>query len=57
MIKVSTKNFAILPQYPFYDNWKVQNKSNHLIKYILPTEDLEDLNSITQNRDIIEEYL
>ncbi len=41
---------------PFYDNWKNQNKSNHLIQYILPTEDLEDLNLIRENYLEIENY-
>ncbi len=41
---------------PFYDNWKVHHKSNHLIQYVLPTEDLEDLNLIRENYLEIENY-
>ena len=41
---------------PFYNNWKVQNKKNHLIRYVLPTEDLEDLTIIRNNYLEIENY-
>ena len=34
---------------PFYNYWKITNDKSHLIKYVLPTEDLEDLNLIQKN--------
>ncbi len=40
----------------FYDKWDSVNKKNYLIQYILPTEDLEDLNIIRNNRLEIENY-
>ena len=36
--------------------WNEFSKSFHLIEYILPTEDLEDINSIKENYESIEEY-
>jgi len=41
---------------PIYDKWKLVNEKNHLIKYVLPTEDLEDLNLIRKNFLDIENY-
>jgi hypothetical protein len=41
---------------PFYNNWKAQNKKNYLIRYVLPTEDLEDLTIIRNNYLEIENY-
>ena len=39
-----------------YDKWDSVNNKNYLIKYILPTEDLEDLNLIRKNYLEIENY-
>ena len=41
---------------PLYNNWKAENSRNQLIEYILPTEDLEDLNLIRKNYLEIENY-
>jgi hypothetical protein len=40
----------------FYDKWNSTDHKNFLIKYILPTEDLEDLNLIRKNYSEIENY-
>jgi hypothetical protein len=40
----------------FYDKWNSVDHKNFLIKYILPTEDLEDLNLIRKNYSEIENY-
>jgi len=40
----------------FYDKWNSADHKNFLIKYILPTEDLEDLNLIRKNYSEIENY-
>ena len=39
-----------------YNKWNSQNNKNFLLSYILPTEDLEDLNIIRQNYKDIENY-
>ena len=41
---------------PVYKKWKVSNKKNFLINYILPTEDLEDFNLIKKESTDIENY-
>ena len=48
-IKVFTDN-------PLYKNWNKIEKSNYLIKYLLPTEDLEDFDLIKKNLNNIEKY-
>ena len=40
----------------FYDNWNSVEDKNFLVNYILPTEDLEDLNLIRKNYSEIENY-
>jgi len=40
----------------FYEKWNEQNKSHYLLEYILPTEDIEDLNLLIKNNKIIEDY-
>ena len=39
-----------------YEKWNTINQEYHLINYLLPTEDLEDLSIIKQNYDLIENY-
>ena len=39
-----------------FDEWNNFSESFHLIQYILPTEDLEDLNIIKNQYDFIEQY-
>tara|TARA_B100000579_G_scaffold276006_1_gene228210 strand:- start:176 stop:1255 length:1080 start_codon:yes stop_codon:yes gene_type:complete len=40
----------------FYDTWNLKKERFFLLNYILPTEDLEDVNLILKNSDLIEEY-
>jgi len=40
----------------FYDLWNIKKERFFLLKYILPTEDLEDVNLILKNSEAIEEY-
>ena len=39
-----------------FNNWNLHNKKSHLLEYLLPTEDLDDLNLIKKNYEIIEKY-
>ena len=41
---------------PLYDNWEYEDNSDYLIEYVLPTEDLEDLNLIREHYLEIENY-
>ena len=40
----------------FYENWNKKNERFNLLNYLLPTEDLEDLNLISLNSKSIEDY-
>ena len=40
----------------FYINWNKENQKNYLIRYLLPTEDLEDINLIKSKSINIENY-
>ena len=56
IIEEKKKDLFIFNNNKLYDEWLSFNESYHLIKYILPTEDLEDLNIIKEKYDQIEEY-
>ena len=52
-----TKNDIMLySNNPMYNNWKIDTRREHLIEYVLPTEDLEDLYLIRKNYLEIENY-
>jgi hypothetical protein len=40
----------------FYKKWNDKKKNYHLLEYLLPSEDLEDLNTIQNNSNSIENY-
>ena len=40
----------------YYNNWNFNKKNYHLIKYVLPNEDIEDYNIIKKNINNIENY-
>ena len=40
----------------FYNNWNLNKKKYHLIKYIFPNEDIEDYNLIKKNINNIENF-
>ena len=40
----------------FYEDWNNRTENYHLLNYLLPSEDLEDLKEIQNNSDIIEDY-
>ncbi len=52
----SKNDILVYSKNPFYENWKTSSQRSHLIKYILPTEDIEDLNLIRKNSLEIENY-
>ncbi len=68
--QIKEENFLLIPIFldqenndilvfsnnPIYDKWKLIDDKNYLIKYVLPTEDLEDLNLIRENYYDIENY-
>ena len=56
LIDTNSNELYYLNQNIFYNNWSYNKKNYHLIKYILPNEDIEDYNIIKKNIDNIENY-
>ena len=56
IIDENINDLSIFSNNPIYDNWNANVKTYELIEYLLPSEDLEDLNLIKKNLDIIETY-
>ncbi len=53
----SEKNQVLLfSENIYYENWNKFNEAHHLLNYILPSEDIEDINLIKKNINTIEEY-
>ena len=40
----------------FYENWNLENKKYFLLNYILPSEDIDDVNFLLKNSKSIEDY-
>ena len=56
IINENGNNISIFSNNPIYDNWNKTNKRYQLINYLLPSEDLEDLNLIKEKLDVLETY-
>ena len=56
IINENGNSISIFSNNPIYDNWNKTNKRYQLINYLLPSEDLEDLNIIKENLDVLETY-
>ena len=56
LIDTNINELFYLNQNIFYNNWNFNKKNYHLIKYILPNEDIEDYNIIKKNIYNIENY-
>ncbi len=56
IIDENQKELLIFSNNKFYEEWNNYNQNYHLLEYILPTEDLEDLNFIKSKFDLIEQY-
>jgi len=56
IISENGNNISIFSDNPIYNDWNKTNKRYQLINYLLPTEDLEDLNLIKEKLDVIETY-
>ena len=56
LVDLDTNNIFLFTKNIFYQKWNLENKNYHLLNYILPNEDLEDLNSIQENLKTIEDY-
>ena len=56
IIDESVNNLTVFNNNPIYNQWNRFEKKYHLINYVLPTEDLEDLAIIKKNYNFIENY-
>ena len=56
LLDQANNDILIYSNNSFYDNWNSVEDKNFLVNYILPTEDLEDLNFIRKNYSEIENY-
>jgi len=56
IIDEKEKELLIFSNNIFFNNWTKFSENYYLIEYILPTEDLEDINLIKKRFDTIEEY-
>ena len=56
IIDEDIKELLLFSNNKIFEEWNKENKKFHLIEYILPTEDLEDLNLIKDKYELIEEY-
>ena len=50
------KDLLVFSNNKIFNDWNNLNENFHLIEYILPTEDLEDLNSIKNKYEMIENH-
>jgi len=55
-VDTETDNIYLFNDNVFYKEWNNKNKSYQLLEYLLPSEDLEDLNKIQENSISIETY-
>ncbi len=56
IIDENRKDLLIFDKNEIFKNWNINSEKTHLIQYLLPTEDLEDLSQIKKNYEIIEQY-
>ena len=56
IIDEDKKNLTLFSDNELFNEWNNYNESFYLIDYLLPTEDLEDINLIKKNYDEIEKY-
>jgi len=56
IIDLETNNIYLFTENIFYQKWNEKTKNFHLLDYVLPSEDLEDLDVIQKNSKIIEDY-
>jgi len=56
LIDSTSNELFYLSQNIFYKNWDRSDKNHHLIKYVLPNEDIEDYSIIKKNINNIENY-
>ena len=56
IINEKGNDISVFSNNPIYTNWNKTNERYQLINYLIPSEDLEDLNLIKEKLDVIETY-
>ena len=56
LVDTNRSDISLLSENPFYLNWTKFSKKYHLLDYVLPNEDLDDLNIIKNNINNLEDY-
>ncbi len=56
IIDENKKDLLIFSNNEIFNQWNIYQENYHLIEYILPTEDLEDINNIKSKFEFIEDY-
>jgi len=56
LVDAETNNIHLFNENVFYEKWNNIKKSHQLLDYLLPSEDLEDLNKIQEMSSSIETY-
>ena len=56
LINNEKNQILLFSENPFYNNWNKSEKKYHLLNYILPNEDIEDINHVKKNINNIEGY-
>ncbi len=56
LIDSQENELFLFSENPFYLDWNKKNEKHYLLKYIVPNEDIEDINIIKKNINNIEEY-
>ncbi len=56
IIDLEKENLFLFSENDFYNKWNIENENFHLLEYLLPSEDLDDLNLIQRNFESIENY-
>jgi len=56
LVDVETENIYLFNDNIFYDRWNDTKKNYQLLDYLLPSEDLEDLNKLQEMSNSVETY-
>ncbi|MDA7552134.1 hypothetical protein N8747_00690 [Candidatus Pelagibacter sp.] len=56
LIDIEQENLVLFNENSIYRNWNTDLKDHHLLKYVLPTEDLEDIQILKKNIKLVEDY-
>ena len=56
MVNLELNQISLFNNNIFYEKWNEKEKRHYLLNYILPSEDLEDVDLLSQNSKSIEDY-